>query len=65
MEKEGADQKKPKADKAAAKPEEGEKDDKPKVDLNLDVKESFDEPNYKDIAPDGELNLYKVSINNF
>ena len=56
----GADQKK--AEKAADKPTEGEKDDGPKEDPNLDVTEKFDEPNYKDIAPDGELNLYKVSI---
>lgn len=56
---EKADQKK--ADKAAEKTGETATGDGSKNDPNLEVEEKYDEPNYKEIAPDGELNLYKVS----
>ena len=51
-----------KAEKSEEKPAEGESEDKPKKDLNLDVKEKFGEPDYAGIAENGEFNLYKVSI---
>lgn len=59
-----ADAKKP-AEPTDKKSAEADKDAKSKDDPNLAVVEKFGEPDYAGIAPSGEFNLYKVSMNIF